>query len=234
LLASWFTDAKIRIRGQGFFKVIFYMPNIMTAATIGYLFYFFSMPNGLFHVIAQGLGIIEANDGLAGPIFSRGMVAFINFWMWFGNTMVVMIAGILGINPSLFEAANIDGANGNQVFWGITVPLIRPILTFNLVPSLIGGMQMFDVPSVIAGFTSNAHGAYISTIMTQIKNSAYNDHIQGAGKMFGYSSAAAVFLFAITTVLSVVIFQLMKDRSEEKYFRKQKKLMKLQQAGGVR
>jgi len=234
LFASWFTDAKVRVKGQGFFKVIFYMPNIMTAATIGYMFYYFAYPNGLFHVIAQAMGVIESNGQLAGAVFSRGMVAFINFWMWFGNTMIVMIAGILGINPSLFEAANIDGANGNQVFWKITIPLIRPILTFNLVQSLIGGMQMYDVPVVIGGFTSSPHGMYINTIMTQIKNVAYAGHggILGTGLGFSYSAAAAIFLFLITTVLSIIIFQLMKDRSEDKFLKKQKQLMKLQQAGG--
>ncbi|MDR0197210.1 MAG: sugar ABC transporter permease [Oscillospiraceae bacterium] len=240
LLAAWFTDAKIRVRGQGFFKVIFYMPNIMTAATIGYLFFMFAMPNGPFHIIAQNIGVIAkaTADGsaeqLAGPIFSRGMVAFINFWMWFGNTMIVMIAGILGINPSLFEAANIDGANGKQVFWGVTVPLIRPILTFNLIQSLIGGLQMFDVPTVIGGFTSSPHGQYLRTIMIQINNTAYEVSSLGAGKAFGYCSAAAVLLFMITVVLSIVIFILMRDRSESKFLKKQKKLMKLQaQAGGA-
>ncbi|MDR0223012.1 MAG: sugar ABC transporter permease [Oscillospiraceae bacterium] len=234
LLAAWFTDAKIRVKGQGLFKVIFYMPNIMTAATIGYLFFMFSMPNGPLHIIAQNIGAIAKTTAsgeqaqLAGPIYSRGIVAFINFWMWFGNTMIVMIAGILGINPSLFEAANIDGANGNQVFWRVTVPLIRPILTFNLIQSLIGGLQMFDVPTVIGGFTSSPHGMYIKTVMTQIQSTAYEVSSLGAGKGFGYSAAAAVMLFIITTIISVFIFIFMRDRSETKYLKKQKKLMKLQ------
>jgi len=238
LFASWFTDAKIRVKGQGFFKVIFYMPNIMTAATIGYMFYVFAQPNGFFHVIAQNLGVIQkitaggSSPALAGPVFSRGMVAFINFWMWFGNTMIVLVAGILGINPSLFEAANIDGANGSQTFWKITIPLIRPILTFNLVQSLIGGMQMYDVPRVMSGITSSPHGNYIATIMTQVANVAYLGGPLGAQKSFGEAAAAAVLLFIITTIASVIIFQLMKDRSEDKYLRKQKQKMKLQQAGG--
>jgi len=234
LLTAWFTDARIRVRGQGFFKVIFYMPNIMTAATIGFMFYAFSTPGGLIYVIAQNMSILEYGDPLAGAIYSRGIVAFINFWMWYGNTMIVLIAGVLGINPSLFEAANIDGANGTQVFWRITIPLIRPILTFTLVQSLIGGLQMFDVPYVITGFAESRHGIFVRTIMTQIRATAFKLNALGAGPEFGYSSAAAVSLFLLTIVLSIIIFSLMKDRSDAKYMRKQKKLLKMQaKAGGA-
>ena len=71
---------------------------------------------------------------------------FIQTWMWFGNTMIMLMSGIQGINPSLFEAASIDGATSGQVFRKITLPLLSPILAYTLVTSMIGGLQMFDIP----------------------------------------------------------------------------------------
>jgi multiple sugar transport system permease protein len=230
LLAAWFTDAKIKARGQGFFKVIFYMPNIMTAATIGALFLAFTDNGGLLHQLAVAIGYIESDELLNSVWYSRGIIAFINYWMWFGNTMIVLIAGILGISPSLFEAASIDGANGTKMFWRITIPQIRPILTFSLVQSLIGGFQMYDIPAIMQdSVASNLQREGTTTVMTSIMGVAF----QSVTKDLGLASAISVTLFAMTTVCSVTIFALMKDRSDDKWLRKQKKLEKLQKKGGV-
>lgn len=228
LLAAWFTDAKIKIKGQGFFKVIFYMPNIMTAATIGGLFFAFMQNGSFLHEIALNLGFIsKASQPLSGDVFGKGIVSFINFWMWYGNTMIILIAGILGINPSLFEAAQIDGANGMQVFYKITLPLIKPILTYSLVQSLIGGFQMFDVPVILAGEGSTIT-KFITTIMMQLKAVSF----QGQNSV-GVGAAISILLFILTTVFSVLIFAIMKDRSEARYMKKQKQLMKQQRQGGA-
>ena len=66
--------------------------------------------------------------------------------MWFGNTTILLMAGMMGIDPSLYEAAEVDGATSSQIFRRITLPLLRPILIYVMITSLIGGMQMFDVP----------------------------------------------------------------------------------------
>ena len=70
------------------------------------------------------------------------IIAFIQFWMWYGNTMIVLCAGILGINPSLYEAASVDGASSKQQFFKITLPLLKPILQYTLVTSAIGGLHV--------------------------------------------------------------------------------------------
>ena len=84
---------------------------------------------------------------------ARWIIAFIQFWMWYGYTMIILISGVLGINPEIFEAAEIDGANDRQVFWQITIPNIRTILTYTLITSMIGGLNMYDMsrhfPAVI-------------------------------------------------------------------------------------
>lgn len=223
LLACWFTNEKIRVKGQGFFKVIFYMPNIMTAATIGLLFLAFIRSNGFIHNICVMIGYIkDARYPITSPWFGRGVIAFINFWMWYGQTMIVLIAGILGINPSFFEAASIDGASGFQVFWRITLPLIRPIMTYSLVTSLIGGFQMFDVPQMFGSSNNSAaFSRQITTIVMYINKVAYNGQYN-----VGRACAASVVLFLTTGVCSVLLFYLMSDRAEAKAKRLEKKRAK--------
>ena len=75
--------------------------------------------------------------------------------MWFGNTTILLMAGMMGIDTSLFEAAQVDGATSKQVFFRITLPLLRPILVYTLITSLIGGIQMFDVPQILTNGTGN-------------------------------------------------------------------------------
>lgn len=227
LLAAWFTNEKIRVKGQGFFKVVFYMPNIMTAATIGVLFLAFIRSNGFIHSFCVAIGYIEdARYPITSEWFGRGIVAFINFWMWYGQTMIVLTAGILGINPSFFEAASIDGASGFQTFGRITLPLIRPIMTYSLVTSLIGGFQMFDVPNMLA--TGDSHAAFgpkISTIVMYIKSVAY----QGTFSV-GRACAASVILFAVTAVVSLFLFWIMRDKDAAKAAKAAKRRAKEQAA----
>ena len=151
LLTAWFTSPSIRLRGQGAFKVMFYMPNIITAASIAILFNaLFGYPTGPVNYLLQ-----EPGDHpkpypftlLKNP--SRYIIAFIQFWMWYGYTMIILISGVLGINPQIFEAAEIDGASNTQTFFHITLPNLRTILLYVLVTSMIGGLNMFDIPKVM-------------------------------------------------------------------------------------
>jgi multiple sugar transport system permease protein len=229
LFASWFTNVRLRIRGQGFFKVVFYMPNIMTAATIGALFLAFVAPGGIIHQVAVGLGFIESNEVLRTVWFTRGSIAAINTWMWFGNSMIILIAAINSINVSLFEAARIDGANSSKIFWRITIPLIRPVLVFTFVQSLVGGFQMYDIPRILAasGDASNLHPDGTRTILNSLMIIAFDS----PSKDLGLAAAMSVTLFIMTTVCSIVIFALMKDRSDDKWIRQEKRLQKAMKKG---
>jgi multiple sugar transport system permease protein len=223
LLAAWFTDIKVNMRGKGFFKIVFYMPNIMTAATISALFLAFVSNGGIIHQVAVALGVVDNATPLSGEWFTRGTIAFVNFWMWFGNSMIILIAGIHGINPSLFEAARIDGANSRQMFWKITVPLIKPILIFTLVQSLVGGFQMFDVPALLMGGAgTNLDLRAARTIMTTVRQLAF-----GTSQSLGLASAMSVILFFFTATFSILIFATMRDRSDDKIMKEHRRAEKL-------
>lgn len=130
LLASWFTDTVVKLKGQGAFKIMMFMPNIITASSIAVLFYSLFNANGPITMMLQNAHIIsEKYDFMEKPGGTIGLIAFMQFWMWYGNSMIVLIAGILGISPSLYEAAMVDGANSKQQFFKITLPLLKPIIS---------------------------------------------------------------------------------------------------------
>lgn len=220
LLAKWFTDSRLKIRGQGAIKVMIYMPNIITATSISVLFYsLFAYPQGPVNSVLAQLGVIDktvySDAGSAAlvaiPFLEKGwhtrlIIAFINFWMWYGNTMVVLIAGMLGINPGLFEAAEIDGATPGQIFHKITLPLLKPILLYTLITSLIGGMQMYDIQQMMQKQGSPAKDMTM-TVTMYIMELVY----QGT-KDYGRGAAVSVLLFLVTGVLSLALFYVMRDK----------------------
>jgi multiple sugar transport system permease protein len=215
LLAYWFTGRQRNIKAQGFFKVMFYMPNIITAASVAILFStMFGYPFGPINDILKSLGRAEPYNFLVNPIPSKLIVSFIQFWQWYGYTAIILISGVLGINPELFESAEIDGASRGQTFWRITLPSIRTILVFTLITSLIGGLNMFEIPKL---FNNGGPVNETSTVSVFIYNQAFSGTYQ-----YNRASAASMIMFVIIAVLSAIVFYLMRDRYESA----QKKLAK--------
>ncbi|MCI1721876.1 MAG: sugar ABC transporter permease [Lachnospiraceae bacterium] len=227
LLTAWYSDPRTKLKGQGFFKVMFYMPNIITAASIAILFKaLFDYPMSPANDIIQTLGLSSGPVNLLiNKTIARGVVAFIQFWMWYGYTTIILISGVLGISTEIFEAAAVDGANRVQTFFLITLPNLKTILLFTLVTSLIGGLNMFDIPKLfLLGGPDN------STLTTSVF--IYNQAFSG-GYLYNRAAAASMIMFVIISVCAAILFYLLRDRDEaklQKEIRKQKKLMK----GGAR
>lgn len=211
-LAVWFTDAKLKIKGKGFFKVVMYMPNILTAASIAalYLSLFAESKYGPVNNLLMSIGIIDNPIKFVTGVWqSRGMVMFIQCWMWFGNTMIMLMSGIMGLNPSLFEAANIDGASSGQVFRKITLPLLSPMMLYTVVTSMIGGLQMFDIPYMYTKGTQE--NEYTKTAAVFIYEH-FREKMPNLN--YGFSAAASVILFFITIILGSVAFYMNRDKDE--------------------
>jgi multiple sugar transport system permease protein len=220
LLTAWFTNERLRVKGQGAFKVLLYMPNIITAATIAILFNsLFAYPMSPVNHLAMKLGFItEPVNFLIQKGTARGIVAFIQFWMWYGSTMIVLIAGVLGINPALFEAAAIDGATGIQTFFRITLPSLRTILLYTLITSMIGGLQMFDIPKLfLLGGPDNA------TLTTSVF--IFNQAFSGS-YLYNRAAAASMIMFIIIAILSAILFYVMRDKDAEKQKKAAKALLR--------
>ena len=200
LLGAWFTDPSLRLRGQRFFKTVIYLPNLIMASAFAMLFFTLFSDSGPVNSILMQLGIISKPfTFLSSTTATRSLVGAMNYIMWFGNTTILLMAGMMGIDTALFEAAQVDGASSTQIFFRITLPLLRPILVYVLITSLIGGIQMFDVPQIL----TNGSGDPARSTMTMIM--WLNKHLYS--KNFGMGGALSVLLFIITGVLSMIVYK---------------------------
>lgn len=217
LLTAWFTSNRRKIKGQGLFKVLFYMPNIITQATIAILFSsLFGYPMSPANDFFMTLGLSDAPiNFLIQGWTARGIVSFIQFWMWYGYTMIVLISGVLGMNPELFEAADIDGATGAQTFFFVTIPNLRTILLYTLITSLIGGLQMFDIPRLF--LNGGPDGKTLTTSLF-----IYNQAFSGS-YLYNRASAASMIMFLIICILSSFIFFVMRDKEAAKQYKMNRK-----------
>ena len=201
LLGAWFSDVRLKLKGSRFFKTVIYLPNLIMSSAFSMLFFTLFAESGPINSLLIQMGFItEPYKFLSNVGSTRGLIAFMNCLMWFGNTTILLMAGMMGIDTSLFEAAEVDGATSTQVFFRITLPLLRPILVYVLITSLIGGLQLFDVPQILTNGTGNPVRSTMTLIMF------LNNHLYS--KNYGMAGAVSVVLFIITGILSIVVFKL--------------------------
>ena len=170
LLTIVFSDIKYKIKGLGIFRIIYYLPNLIAATSVAFLFQtLLDWRYGTFNqIIASIYRLFGANytpvDWLGSSATAGVTIAVISSWMWFGNSFIMLMAGVQGISKDYFEAAAIDGAGRWTVFGKITLPLLRPMLLYVAITSLIGGLQMFDLPYLM----SNPAGASYNSVYTVV------------------------------------------------------------------
>ena len=200
LLAVFFTSYRLNIKGQQFFKTVIYMPNLIMAAAFSMLFFTIFSTVGPVNQLLIANGVVDkAVNFLGEKIYVRTLISLMNFLMWFGNTTILLMAGIQGIDQNMFEAAEIDGANSLQVFFRVTMPLLAPILVYTVITAMIGGLQMFDVPQVL----TNGKGVPDRASMTMIM---YLNNYLGTSKNYGMGGAISVVLFLVSAGLSMFVY----------------------------
>lgn len=201
LLASWFTDIRMRIHGKQFFKVVIYLPNLIMASAFAMLFFTLFSTNGPVNSILKSIGLTKNSiDFMGTAAGTRSLIGLMNFLMWFGNTTIMLMAAVMGISQDVFEACELDGCDGLKRFFYITLPLIRPILAYTLITSIIGGLQMFDVPQIL----TNGQGSPDRTSMTLIM--FLNSHLKS--KNYGMAGALSVYLFIVSAVLCFFVYHM--------------------------
>lgn len=216
LLAVWFSDVRIKIKGTGFFKVVMYLPNIITAASVAgmFLMLFGNSKYGAVNSMLLNMEwLLEAFPFINDVWSSRILVMLIQSWMWFGNTMLLLMSGIFGIDPSIYEAADIDGSSGANTFFRITMPILKPIFIYVFITSMIGGLQMFDIPYLL-------HEG--RTIRPSLETGAVfiYQYFHQTSPNYGYSAAASVILFIITGILGLLVYRFNTDSTAPKKKRK--------------
>ncbi len=216
LLASWFVDKRVKIRGSQFFKMVIYLPNLIMASAFAMLFFTMFSNSGPVNNILASIGAVDSPiDFMGTPLGTRLLVALMNFLMWFGNTTIMLMAAIMGISPDIFEAAAIDGCSPRQAFFHITLPLIRPILTYTLITSLIGGLQMFDVPQILTNGQGNPNRTSYTLIMW------LNNLLRAPD--YGRAGALSVYLFIVSGILCLFVYKMVNGTDEDRPSKKRKK-----------
>lgn len=207
LLSVWFTDTRLKIKGGGIWRMLFYMPNLLMASSIAALFFsLFSLYGPVNQFMVRADLLPEALDFLRYPAVARGLVVFIQWWMWFGQTTILIMAGMTSISVSLFEAARMDGANGLQMFRYITMPLLKPVMIYVLVTSLVGGMQMFDIPMLL----TDGRGSPSNTILTN--NILMYMKFRSNQGYIGAASSVGVMVFLMTSFVALLIFYVLREK----------------------
>lgn len=180
-----------------FVKSVTFLPAVLSIMVVGYLFQYImtSADGGLLNMIIEVFGGQPVN-WLGDEKIALYSVLITQVWQWTGYSMVIYIANLKSIDGSLYEAADIDGATGIQKFFRVTMPLLYPSVSFNVLMSLIGGMKMFDAVFVM---TKGGPGYATETIMTTLIREGFN-----SGRT-AYACAFAVIFFIVVFIFSQVL-----------------------------
>lgn len=189
--------AQSQVKGKGFFKMVFYFPNLVNSATVAVLAaLIMGWQSGyLNRILLQLNWIQEPIYWLGQPATAQAIVAFILWWMWFGYSTIMFTTGILNVPMEYMEAATVDGASKWQKFWRITFPLIRPTVAYVFLVTLIGGLQNFEIPRVITDGLG-APDKSLLTMTMQMHTMAFKS------MQYGYGSAYAIGIFVITAAFA--------------------------------
>jgi multiple sugar transport system permease protein len=194
---------------QGFSRVIYYFPVTLSVAVVALTWQsILNTEFGLLNYVLGWFGIPKLR-WLQAPELMLPALSLAALWGGFGFPMLIFLAGLTDIPQSLYDAAKVDGANGWQQFWRITLPLLRPVLLFVLVMQFIGRLQEFGIPYVMVGVSSvmtGASGFNHWTVIVYLYQTAWHWY------RMGYGSAMAFALAAVVVVITLIQFRLLGRR----------------------
>lgn len=208
VLAILFTQ--YRLRGAKTFRALYYLPNLITAASVGVLFSaLFDWKTGSVNNALISLGVISDKiNWMSSPTFAQEITAFIQWLMWFGYSSILMTSGIAAIPEDVIEASIMDGANAWKRFSSITLPLLKPTMLYVLVTSLIGGMQIFDIPMTL----TNGSGEPKKSLMTMV---LYLYTMAFKNNDLPYGATISYGIFIIIMAFSLLFFRILYGKKED-------------------
>ena len=203
-LALFFaTLLNFKLAGRGFFKGVLFFPFLMNSVAVGFIFLFFFRPDGTLDTVMGFLGLEgQIRFWLRDPSINNISLAFTSVWRYMGFNFVLFLGAIQSIPPSIYEAAELDGANRWQQFRFIIYPSIKRIVQLNLILGVRGAIAVFEIPYIMTLGNNGTETFVIQTVDTAFKF-----------QRFGLASAMAVVLFLIITVISLVQRWLFKEDS---------------------
>ena len=195
------TILSMKIKAKGLWRGLIFFPYLINGIAIGFIFQFFYTRGFVLDSVLQFFGCKLDNlpYWLKDQKINNWSLVYSSIWRYLGQNMVLFIGAIMSVDDSLYEAADLDGANGFQKFWYIILPSIKTIVTLNIVLSITGSLSAFEAPFVI---TKGQNGT--GTFFVVMNKIAHTD------QKVGLASAMAVFLLAIillATLIQQLIFK---------------------------
>lgn len=196
-------------RGKGLFRAILFLPTVICTVAVGFIWNLLLDPtSGYIPALFGALGMekLVSTVWLGNVKTAIHTISFVNVWQWAGQTMVIYLAGITSIDEGLYEAAQIDGAGHFQMFRKVTLPLLAPSITINVITSTIGTLKIFDLPFVMTG---GGPGHSSESLAMTIYSNSFNYF-----KM-GYGTAISVVLFTFVLIVSVIQMRILRKREDD-------------------
>lgn len=201
------------VRLREVFRVAYFMPVVASSVAVSIVFVtMFGERYGLLNYLLSLLG----HDGVAwleDAFWIKPAIALVVIWRWFGWNVIIYLAGLQSIPDELYEAAKIDGASTWQLFRYVTIPLMKPVITFTIVLSIIGGLQLFDEPLLLAGGTATTSPGGTDraglTVLVYLYSTGFH-YLK-----FGYAAALSVALFVIIALFSFLYYRLVGSRNDD-------------------
>jgi ABC-type sugar transport system permease subunit len=200
------------IKKANVFQTAQFLPYIIAPVCIGMLFSLLcNWSNGMVNQLLIKSGILdEGLNWLGDPTLARFVLIFLNIWSKLGYVVTLFLAGMTNISPELLEAADVDGANHTQKLTKIIVPLLRPIMLFVVLTSVIDGLQMFDAPQMLfnSAMVKSATGGPGRSCLTAVWYMVDTAFGLTTGRIeLGYASAISYGLFVVIAVFSVINYR---------------------------
>jgi cellobiose transport system permease protein len=207
------------VKWKAFFQLINFLPYIVTPVAVGLMFnLLFDWQAGFVNKVLIHFGLIdEGIYWLGDPVYARMVIVLMLFWKGFGYTMIFFLAGLANIPKDLNEAAQVDGASGFRNFWSITLPLLKPVMTFIVITGIIGGFQLLEEPMLLLGgsgmgSSSAVIGGPERCCLTTVWN--MYDTAYGSTTRYGLGAAIAYGLCVIIAIFSFIGVRLQRGEQE--------------------
>ncbi|WP_234407291.1 carbohydrate ABC transporter permease [Microterricola viridarii] len=202
-LLGAFLLSRVR-RGQILFRVLFFIPYVLATIVSSIIWRQILSPTAGIGQALQSIGIdwFADTNFLGDPALALGSVAFINNWQWWGFLLVLFLAAMQGVDPALYEAARLDGANAFREFWHITLPGIRPTLMFLMLMTVIWSFLVFDYVFIL---TQGGPAGSTDVVGTVLYRTAFSEN------RAGYASSMAMLLTVISAAI-VLGYQLLRKK----------------------
>jgi multiple sugar transport system permease protein len=184
-----------KVKGQAIYRTIFYLPSLVPMVATAVLFlWVFDSDHGVVNALLAAAGI-KGPQWITDSAWSKFTIVLLSIW-GVGNTMIIYLAGLQEVPQSLYEAAEVDGAKVWAKTWAVTLPMISPIIFFNLVMGIVGSIQIFTVPYIMFPGGAPARSTYFYT--AYLYDNAFRFH------NMGYASAMGWIMFVIILGLTVI------------------------------